>query len=122
LEELVADIAQAVFPDQSGANSTFVRPSFGPMPWSIFDALNREYGTEFFSEHDHRFWGFDTAEEWDKFQNQIAKGNNDDFYVEIIRYARGEPNGLIPGTIGFKKAEIADRRHCISPRPAGNGG
>jgi hypothetical protein len=49
---------------------------------SIFDALNREYGTEFFSEHDHRFWGFDTAEEWDKFQNQIAKGNNDDFYFE----------------------------------------
>lgn len=97
----------AVFLDQNGVSSTFVRPSFGPMPWSIFDALNREYGTEFFSEHDHRFWGFDTAEEWDKFQNQIAKGNNDDFYVEIIRYARGEPNGLIPGTIGFKKAEIA---------------
>jgi hypothetical protein len=46
----------AVFPDQNGASSTFVRPGFGPMPWSIFDALNREYGTEFFSKHDHRFW------------------------------------------------------------------
>ena len=48
----------AVFLDQNGVSSAFVRPGFGPMPWSIFDALNREYGTEFFSEHDHRFWGF----------------------------------------------------------------
>jgi hypothetical protein len=76
------------------------------MPWSIFDALNREYGTEFFSEHDHRFWDFDTAEEWDKFQNQIAKGNNDDFFVEIIRYARGEPNGLIQARSALRKLKL----------------
>lgn len=34
-----ADGVLAVFPDQNGASSTFVRPDFGPMPWSIFDAL-----------------------------------------------------------------------------------
>jgi hypothetical protein len=97
----------AVFSEQNGASSSFVRPSFEPMPWSTFDALNREFDTEFVSEHDHRFWGFDTAKEWDQFQNEITRGENDDFYIDLIRYARGEPNGLIPGTVGFEEAEIA---------------
>lgn len=97
----------AVFPDQSGASSTFVRPSFGNMPWSIFDALAAEFDTELVSEHDHPYWGFETAEEWEAFQDKIAKADDDDFYNDIMRHVRGEPNGLTPGTIGFKKAEIA---------------
>src|ERR1700730_1071232 len=64
----------AVFSEQNGASRSFVRPSFEPMPWSTFDALNREFDTEFVSEHDHRFWGFDTAGEWDQFQNEITRG------------------------------------------------
>jgi hypothetical protein len=97
----------SVYKEQGGADSSFERPSFAPMPWAIFDALAAEFGTDFVSEHDHRYWGFDTAEEWNAFQDKLARDDDDDFYRNVLRFSRGESHELTPGTIGFARAEIA---------------
>lgn len=96
-----------VFSEENGRDSSFERPSFTPMPWSICDALTAEFETEFVSEHDHRYWGFDTAGEWDAYQNKIAADYENEFYADIIRFYRGKSHDLEPGTIGFAKATVA---------------
>lgn len=35
----------------------------GVVPWSIFDAIVKEFAVELVSEHEPRFWGFATEEE-----------------------------------------------------------
>jgi hypothetical protein len=90
---------------QENGTCTFTRR--GCVPWSIFDALTEEFRIELVSEHDHRYWGFATEEEWDAWHKQRAKEAGDEFYDNILKYLRGEPNGLLPGTIGMIKAKIA---------------
>jgi hypothetical protein len=77
------------------------------MPWAVFDALTEEFEIDLVSEHDHRYWGFSTEEEWVAFQEKIAKKNEDAFYSDLLRYLRDEPNDLKPGTNGMTMAEIA---------------
>jgi hypothetical protein len=96
-----------VYKEQGGTDCSFERPSFAPMPWVIFDALTEEFGTAFVSEHDHRYWGFDTAEGWNAFQDKLAIDDDDDLYRNILLFFRGKSHELIPGTIGFAQAEIA---------------
>jgi hypothetical protein len=90
--------------DKKGT-STFTRR--GPVPWSIFDAIAEEFKVEFVSENDHRYWGFATKEEWDNWHKQENKKAEDEFYDNILKYLRGEPNRVLPGTIWMIKAEIA---------------
>jgi hypothetical protein len=92
---------------EGNGGSSFSHPSFGPMPWTVFDALAAEFKAELVSEHDHRYWGFDTADEWGAFNDKLAKEGEDKFYNNVLRYVRGEPNDLLPGTIGMIKANIA---------------
>ena len=61
------------------------------------------------SEYEPQFWGFDTQEEWDACQDQIAREHDEKFHAELLRYVRGEPNDIRPGTIGMLQAEIARR-------------
>jgi hypothetical protein len=79
----------------------------GVVPWTIFDAIAEEFKIEWVSEYDHRYWGFATEKEWDDWNNQLAKESEDEFYNDLVKYLRDEPNGLRPGTIGMIKAEIA---------------
>jgi hypothetical protein len=95
------------FRENDGNRSSFSRPSFGPMPWSVFDAIAAEFQSELVSEHDHRYWGFNTADEWDNFNDKLAKDGTDKFYNNVLHYVRGEPNDLLPGTIGMRQADIA---------------
>jgi hypothetical protein len=92
---------------EENATCTFERAGFTAVPWAVFDALAEEFDTEFVSEHDHRFWGFATEEEWDAFNEKIARKYEDEFYKDLLHYVRGEPHGLSPGTIGMIKADIA---------------
>jgi hypothetical protein len=41
--------------------------------------------------------------------NPISQNNDDDFYTAVCAYVRGEPNGIVPGTVGEEQAEIAKR-------------
>jgi hypothetical protein len=90
---------------EENGTCTFTRR--GCVPWSIFDALTEEFEIELVSENDHRYWGFATAEEWDDWHKQGAKEAEDEFYNNLLKYVRDEPNGVLPGTIGMIKAEIA---------------
>ena len=79
----------------------------GFLPWSIFDALAEEFEIELVSEHDYRYWGFSTEEEWDAFNEKFAKESKDKFYDDLRNYVSDQPNGLSPGSIGMIQAEIA---------------
>jgi hypothetical protein len=93
--------------EHDDGSSSFTRRSFTPVPWSVIDALTEEFGVELVSEHDHRYWGFATAEEERQFHEKMAKESNDRFYDDLIRYLRGEPHGIKPGSVEMQWAEIA---------------
>jgi hypothetical protein len=95
-----------VYEDRNG-NSSFCLRGFAPVPWTIFDALTREFEVELVSEHDHRFWGFATKEEERDFHEKMGKESEDEFYNDLIHYLRGEPNELKTGTVGMLEAKIA---------------
>jgi hypothetical protein len=77
------------------------------MPWKVLDALTEEFEVEMVSEHDHRYWGFDTKEEETEFHGRMAKEGEDKFYRDVLNYVRGVPHELKAGTIGMIKADIA---------------
>jgi hypothetical protein len=52
------------------------------------------------------FWGFDTQEEWDAAWEQIDNESEEEFYLSVINYVRGQPNDILPGTVGARKADI----------------
>jgi hypothetical protein len=87
--------------------SSFSRRSFTPVPWTVIDALTKEFETELVNEHDHRYWGFANEKGWTDWQDQLAREAEDDFYKNLVHYVRGQPNDLRPGTIGMLRAEIA---------------
>jgi hypothetical protein len=41
--------------------------------------------------------------------NPISQNDDDQFYTAVFAYVRGEPNGVVPGTVGEEQAEIAKR-------------
>jgi hypothetical protein len=42
-------------------------------------------------------------------KNPISQNNDDYFYTAVCAYVRGEPNDVVPGTVGEEQAEIAKR-------------
>jgi hypothetical protein len=52
---------------------------------------------------------FDTQEEWDAHWERMAREDEENFYIEVLKYLRGEPNDIRPGTAGMIKAEIAKK-------------
>jgi hypothetical protein len=82
----------------------------GGAPGKILNAIAEAFDTVIVSEHEPQFWGFDTQEEWDEKEREIAEQiaeENQKFHVELLKYLRGEPNDLRPGTEGMVLAEIA---------------
>jgi hypothetical protein len=41
--------------------------------------------------------------------NPISQNDDDKFYTAVCAYVRGEPNGVVPDTVGEEQAEIAKR-------------
>jgi hypothetical protein len=93
---------------QENGTCTFTRR--GVVPWSIFDALTEEFRIELVSEYDYRYWGFATEEEWDNWHKQENKVAEDEFYNNLVKYVRDEPNSILPGTIGMIEAKIENPR------------
>jgi hypothetical protein len=76
-------------------------------PGKILNALANVFDTDIVSEYEPQFWGFDTQEEWDAWEEKISQKYEEEFHIELLKYLRGEPNDIRPGTIGMCKAEIA---------------
>ena len=70
-------------------------------------AIAEAFDTDIFSEYEPKYWGFDTQEEWDLAWKKIAEEHEAELYVDIMKYLRGEPNDLKPGTVGMIVANIA---------------
>jgi hypothetical protein len=67
-------------------------------PGKILNAMGEAFNTYIVSEYEPQFWGFDTQEEWDAAMEQMAKESEEEFYVEVINYIRGQPNNIKPGS------------------------
>ncbi len=76
-------------------------------PSKILSAIAEAFGIEIVSEHDPRFWGFATQEEWDAAEERAAEESEERFYGQLVNYVRGLPNDIMPDRIGGIKAEIA---------------
>jgi hypothetical protein len=76
-------------------------------PKRIFTAIADVFDTDVVSEHEPQFWGFETQEEWDAFMEQMSRESDDRFYAQLMKYLRGEPCDIKPGTIGMGWAEVA---------------
>jgi hypothetical protein len=60
-------------------------------------------------------WGYETQEQWDAAWTEIAKKDEQAFYNEVAKFARGESHDIKPDTIGMIKAEIAKDLIAASP-------
>ena len=81
----------------------------GNAPGKILDAIADTFDTDIVSEHEPQFWGFNTEEEWNAYQEQIAKEQADAFHIELLKYLRGEASDIKRGTVGMLHAKIAKR-------------
>ena len=82
----------------------------------IFHAIAEAFDTDIVSEHDPQYWGFDTQEEWEEWEKQRSREAKDRFHDELLKYVRGEPSDIRPGTSGMRKAEIA--KELVEKDPA----
>src|SRR5215203_6472676 len=85
-------------------------------PGKILNVLAEVFDTDIVSEYEAQYWGFDTQEEWDAWLDKQGKEDEERFHTEILKYLRGEPNDITPGTIGMIEAEIA--RTLVEKDPA----
>ena len=76
-------------------------------PGKILNALANVFDTDIVSEYEPQFWGFDTQEEWDACMEKMSQKAEEEFHIELLKYLRGEPNDIRPGTIEMIEAEIA---------------
>jgi hypothetical protein len=93
--------------NEEGRVTHLVRYFPGGAPRKILDAVAQAFDTDIFSEYQPQYWGFDTQEEWDAFQDKIAKEHADQFYADVLKFLRGEPHHIGPGTNGMTMAKIA---------------
>jgi|HubBroStandDraft_6_1064221.scaffolds.fasta_scaffold435849_1 hypothetical protein len=84
----------------------------------IVEDIAEAFQTEFASEHNPRYWGYDTEEEGEAAQLAIAKKHDDEFYVSLLKFVAGEPNQIVPGTIGEIMAQIAKQLISADPQLA----
>ena len=85
-------------------------------PLRVLEAIARVFDVDIVSEYEPQFWGFETEEEWDACMDELDQKHRKNFYEDVLRYVRGEPNSIQKGTIGELKAEIA--KELISKTPA----
>jgi len=90
--------------DDDGSVSVLTRYG-GNAPGKILDAIADVFDTDIVSEYEPQFWGFASNEEWDAWQEKIAKEEDDKFYIELLKYLQGEPHD--PELSGWTRVKIA---------------
>jgi hypothetical protein len=109
-----------VYADDEGFVSVLSRYMGNGDPSGILIAIAECFGTEIFSEYEPQFWGFDTQEEWDAWQDSYIKEREDQFYANVLKFVAGEPNGIRPDTVEeggalFAKRLIAEDPGLVAP-------
>jgi hypothetical protein len=84
-------------------------------PGKILDVIEVAFDTEIVSEYEGRYWGFESDEEFEKWQEEQAKAANEEFFADVLRYLKGEPHRLQTGTIGMLTAEQVKKQ--VAKRP-----
>jgi hypothetical protein len=98
-----------VYIDDDGFVGCLTRYAPNGAPGKILNALANVFDTDIVSEYEPQFWGFDTQEEWDACMEGISREFEERFHLELLKYLRGEPNDIWPGTNGMIQAEIAKK-------------
>jgi hypothetical protein len=93
-------------------------------PQKIFEAIEVAFETEIVSEYEGRYWGFESDKEYEKWMEEMAKADSERFYADVLKYLKGEPHKLQPGTIGMRAAEqvkrhVADRPQLLDAESEG---
>lgn len=83
------------------------RYASGGVPAKILGAIAEAFDTDIVSEHEPQFWGFETQEEWDAWMDQISNEDTESFYLEVLKYVRGESHDIGPTTVGMIRPQIA---------------
>jgi hypothetical protein len=96
-----------VYIDDDGFVHCLTRYAPNGAPGKILNAVAEVFDTDIASEYEPQFWGFDTQEEWDACMEKMSQKAEEEFHIELLKYLRGEPNDIRPGTIGMCQAEIA---------------
>jgi hypothetical protein len=104
-----------VFSNEEGMVSSFTRWAPNGSPGRILRAICDEFGVDIVSEHEPRYWGYETQEEWDAAYEKLYKEYEQHFYNEVVKFVRGEEHDIRPRTIGMIKAEIANQLIAESP-------
>jgi hypothetical protein len=81
----------------------------GNAPAKILNAVAEDFNTDIVSEHEPQFWGFETQEEWEAWQRELARKDEEEFRVEVLKFLRGEPNDLRRGTTRMVIAKHAKK-------------
>jgi hypothetical protein len=105
-----------VYIDDDGFVDCLRRYAPNCAPGKILNALANVFDTDIVSEYEPQFWGFDTQEEWDACMEEMSQKDEEQFHIELLKYLRGEPNDIRPGTIGMCQAEIA--RTLVEKEPS----
>jgi hypothetical protein len=101
-----------VYIDDDGFVSSLSRYAPNGDPSEILGAIAVALDTYIASEYQPQYWGFDTQEEWDAADKRLSmesKKAENKFHRELLKYLRGEPNHIKPGTDEMAKAEIAKK-------------
>ncbi len=77
-------------------------------PSRILAAIAEVFETDIYTEHELQYWGFDTEEEWEAYQDALAEEDQAKTYASIVNYLNGESQDIKTGTIGECWAEIAN--------------
>jgi hypothetical protein len=94
-----------VYINDKGRVTSLSRTASCGDPGKILEAIARVFNTDIVSEHDPRFWGFDTQEGWDAYMAQISKEARDRNRAELLKFLLGEPNDIRLGTIETPTAQ-----------------
>jgi hypothetical protein len=74
-------------------------------PGKILGAVADVCDTDVVSEYDPRHYGFDTKEEWEEDERRRQMEREEESYIELLKYCRGEPNDN--RFYDMRRAEIA---------------
>lgn len=104
------------FADADGLLACLTRYAPGGAPGKILSAIAEAFDTDIISEHEPQFWGFDTQEEWDVAMDELEKKYRARQHANILKFIKGEPNDIEPGTVGMIEANIAKKLVAEDPR------
>jgi hypothetical protein len=84
-------------------------------PGAILAAIEEAFGIEIVSEHDPRYYGYETQEEWDAALDKMHTEHQEHFYEQLMHYVSGRAHEITEGTVGEAMAKIA--KHAVSTDP-----